>query len=127
MLNYASSVCSITIHSLTLQDLQRVEVFALSRISLKVFWSHWKDCDALVPGRHGVNMSCMPQSTLDALQSAMQVIGENVMMTVATSDIRFGPARLLYPRFIASASEGGRFPYSLLGERLGVLLDSKKY
>ncbi|KAK9825046.1 hypothetical protein WJX74_003621 [Apatococcus lobatus] len=44
-----------------------------------------------------------------------KVIGENVMMTVATSDIRFGPARLLYPRLVASASEGGRFPYSLLG------------
>ncbi|MEW5299878.1 MAG: hypothetical protein WDW36_002850 [Sanguina aurantia] len=43
------------------------------------------------------------------------VIGENVMMTVATSDIITGPTRLLFPRLAGGTGEAASFPFSLLG------------
>ena len=44
------------------------------------------------------------------------VIGDNVMLAVATSDALTGPTRLLFPRFAGSMGEASRFPFSLLGE-----------
>lgn len=44
-----------------------------------------------------------------------RVIGDNVMLAVATSDILTGPTRLLFPRFSGSLGEGSAFPFSLLG------------
>ncbi|CAK0737011.1 hypothetical protein CVIRNUC_000840 [Coccomyxa viridis] len=44
-----------------------------------------------------------------------KVIGDNVMLAVATSDALTGPTRLLFPRFSGSISEASRFPFSLLG------------
>ena len=44
------------------------------------------------------------------------VIGDNVMLAVATSDALTGPTRLLFPRFAGSIGEASRFPFSLLGE-----------
>ena len=44
-----------------------------------------------------------------------KVIGDNVMLTVATSDILTGPVRLLFPRAV-SHGEVKDFPYALLGE-----------
>jgi minor histocompatibility antigen H13 len=42
--------------------------------------------------------------------------GDNVMLTVATSEVIDAPTRLLYPRAAgASSGEAGNFPYSLLG------------
>ncbi|GAB4823645.1 hypothetical protein N2152v2_010691 [Parachlorella kessleri] len=43
------------------------------------------------------------------------VIGENVMLTVATSDVLTGPIRLLFPRIPGSVTEASFFPFSLLG------------
>jgi minor histocompatibility antigen H13 len=45
-----------------------------------------------------------------------KVIGDNVMLAVATSDILTGPTRLLFPRFHGSLGEGNAFPFSLLGK-----------
>ena len=42
------------------------------------------------------------------------VVGDNVMLTVATSSAVAAPTRLLFPRFSA-AGEIGSFPFSLLG------------
>ena len=47
-----------------------------------------------------------------------KVIGENVMLTVATSDILTGPTRLLFPRAAGSVGEAAAFPFSLLGPPL---------
>lgn len=44
-----------------------------------------------------------------------QVLGENVMMKVATSDIIMGPTRLLFPRELNGMGEAKDFPFSLLG------------
>ena len=45
------------------------------------------------------------------------VIGDNVMLTVATSDIISGPTRLLFPRLEGKPmGEAADFPFSLLGE-----------
>ncbi|BDA44066.1 probable minor histocompatibility antigen H13 [Coccomyxa sp. Obi] len=44
-----------------------------------------------------------------------KVVGDNVMLAVATSDILTGPTRLLFPRFSGSLGEGSAFPFSLLG------------
>ena len=44
------------------------------------------------------------------------VIGDNVMLTVATSDIVSGPTRLLFPRIAGGSGEASNFPFSLLGE-----------
>lgn len=44
------------------------------------------------------------------------VIGDNVMLTVATSDIVSGPTRLLFPRIAGGTGEASNFPFSLLGE-----------
>ena len=44
-----------------------------------------------------------------------KVIGENVMLTVATSNILSGPTRLLFPRGAGSVGEAAAFPFSLLG------------
>lgn len=44
-----------------------------------------------------------------------KVIGDNVMLAVATSDVLSGPTRLLFPRFQGSMGEGSGFPFSLLG------------
>lgn len=43
------------------------------------------------------------------------VVGENVMLQVATSDIITGPTRLLFPRAAGGVREAADFPYSLLG------------
>ncbi|DBA92291.1 hypothetical protein WJX79_003930 [Trebouxia sp. C0005] len=43
------------------------------------------------------------------------VIGDNVMLTVATSDIVSGPTRLLFPRIAGGTGEASNFPFSLLG------------
>lgn len=43
------------------------------------------------------------------------VIGENVMLQVATSDVITGPIRLLFPRIPGSIGEAAQFPFSLLG------------
>ncbi len=43
------------------------------------------------------------------------VIGDNVMLTVATSDIVSGPTRLLFPRIAGGTGEASSFPFSLLG------------
>lgn len=43
------------------------------------------------------------------------VVGENVMLQVATSDIIVGPTRLLFPRAPGGVGEAANFPYSLLG------------
>ena len=50
-----------------------------------------------------------------------KVIGENVMLTVATSDILSGPTRLLFPRAAGSVGEAAAFPFSLLGPPLPIL------
>lgn len=47
-----------------------------------------------------------------------KVVGDNVMLAVATSDILTGPTRLLFPRFSGSLGEGSAFPFSLLGQLL---------
>jgi minor histocompatibility antigen H13 len=44
-----------------------------------------------------------------------KTLGENVMLTVATSDILVGPTRLLFPRIPGSVGEASSFPFSLLG------------
>lgn len=44
------------------------------------------------------------------------VIGDNVMLTVATSDIVSGPTRLLFPRMAGGTGEASNFPFSLLGD-----------
>ena len=44
------------------------------------------------------------------------VIGDNVMLTVATSDIVSGPTRLLFPRVAGGTGEAASFPFSLLGQ-----------
>ena len=46
-----------------------------------------------------------------------KVIGDNVMLAVATSDALTGPTRLLFPRFSGSVGEASRFPFSLLGQQ----------
>ena len=46
-----------------------------------------------------------------------RVVGDNVMLTVATSQIIAGPTRLLYPRFSGSIGEASDFPFSLLGAK----------
>jgi hypothetical protein len=46
-----------------------------------------------------------------------KVVGDNVMLAVATSDVLSGPTRLLFPRFQGSLGEGSGFPFSLLGAR----------
>lgn len=43
------------------------------------------------------------------------VVGENVMLQVATSDLITGPTRLLFPRAPGGVGEAADFPYSLLG------------
>ena len=45
-----------------------------------------------------------------------RVLGDNVMLAVATSDLIVGPTRLLFPRFAGSVGEASNFPFSLLGE-----------
>jgi minor histocompatibility antigen H13 len=44
-----------------------------------------------------------------------QVVGDNVMLTVATSDVITGPTRLLFPRIPGGVGEAAEFPFSLLG------------
>lgn len=44
------------------------------------------------------------------------VIGDNVMLTVATSDLVSGPTRLLFPRMAGGTGEASNFPFSLLGK-----------
>jgi hypothetical protein len=43
------------------------------------------------------------------------VVGENVMLAVATSDQVTGPTRLLFPRIPGGGGEAASFPFSLLG------------
>jgi minor histocompatibility antigen H13 len=43
------------------------------------------------------------------------VVGDNVMLAVATSDVLSGPTRLLFPRIPGSVGEASSFPFSLLG------------
>ena len=49
-----------------------------------------------------------------------RVIGDNVMLAVATSDVLTGPTRLLFPRFSGSVGEASSFPFSLLGGFAGL-------
>lgn len=44
------------------------------------------------------------------------VIGDNVMLTVATSDVLTGPTRLIFPRMAGGVGEASNFPFSLLGK-----------
>ena len=44
------------------------------------------------------------------------LIGDNVMLTVATSDIISGPTKLLFPRTPGTTGEAANFPFSLLGK-----------
>eukprot|EP00775_Hariotina_reticulata_P010035 gene10035-10191_t len=44
-----------------------------------------------------------------------KVVGDNVMLTVATSDLIVGPTRLLFPRGTGGTGEAADFPFSLLG------------
>ncbi len=53
------------------------------------------------------------------------VVGDNVMLTVATSQIIAGPTRLLFPRFAGGTGEASDFPFSLLGAVLSVRLHNK--
>eukprot|EP00877_Chromochloris_zofingiensis_P002263 jgi/Chrzof1/12037/Cz06g19010.t1 len=43
------------------------------------------------------------------------VVGDNVMLAVATSDAITGPTRLLFPRIPGGMGEAAEFPFSLLG------------
>jgi len=43
------------------------------------------------------------------------VVGQNVMLTVATSDAIVGPTRLLFPKAMGGVGEAADFPFSLLG------------
>ncbi|KAL4439828.1 hypothetical protein ABPG75_002829 [Micractinium tetrahymenae] len=43
------------------------------------------------------------------------VVGDNVMLQVATSEVVTGPIRLLFPRIPGSIGEAADFPFSLLG------------
>jgi hypothetical protein len=43
------------------------------------------------------------------------VVGDNVMLTVATSNVITGPTRLLFPRLPGGMGEAADFPFSLLG------------
>ena len=45
------------------------------------------------------------------------VFGDNVMLSVATSDIISGPTRLLFPKLPGGVGEASGFPFSLLGMR----------
>ena len=51
--------------------------------------------------------------------NSRQVIGDNVMLTVATSDVISGPTRILFPRIPGGGSTAeaaaAAFPFSLLG------------
>lgn len=47
-----------------------------------------------------------------------RIIGDNVMLAVATSDVLSGPTRLLFPRFGGSVGEASSYPFSLLGAPL---------
>lgn len=44
-----------------------------------------------------------------------KVIGDNVMLTVATSKLVDGPFKLLFPRAIGGVGEAANYPFSLLG------------
>eukprot|EP00879_Flechtneria_rotunda_P014952 GHRR01015622.1.p1 GENE.GHRR01015622.1~~GHRR01015622.1.p1 ORF type:complete len:310 (+),score=47.82 GHRR01015622.1:685-1614(+) len=44
-----------------------------------------------------------------------KVVGDNVMLTVATSDLVTGPTRLLFPKMPGGTGEAADFPFSLLG------------
>ena len=48
-----------------------------------------------------------------------KVIGDNVMLTVATSNVLTGPVRLLFPRPIGTG-EAKNFPFALLGKFLSL-------
>ena len=43
------------------------------------------------------------------------MLGDNVMLAVATSDVLVGPTRLLFPRAPGGVGEAAGFPFSLLG------------
>ena len=45
-----------------------------------------------------------------------KVVGDNVMLTVATSNVISGPVRLLFPRPLGGG-EAASFPFALLGEQ----------
>ena len=47
-----------------------------------------------------------------------RLLGDNVMLAVATSSILTGPTRLLFPRFAGSVGDASSFPFSLLGARV---------
>jgi hypothetical protein len=48
-----------------------------------------------------------------------RVLGDNVMLAVATSDALVGPTRLLFPRAPGGVGEAAGFPFSLLGAACG--------
>lgn len=43
------------------------------------------------------------------------VVGDNVMETVATSNLLEGPFKLLFPRLDIGMNGGGSYPFALLG------------
>lgn len=52
-----------------------------------------------------------------AVFGSPRVLGDNVMLAVATSDVLVGPTRLLFPRAAGGVGEAAGFPFSLLGAR----------
>lgn len=44
-----------------------------------------------------------------------KVIGDNVMLTVATSEIANGPMKIIFPKAVKGIGEASNFPFSLLG------------
>ena len=76
----------------------------------------------LIPGE--CNLACQypaPHSLLTMVCTVFwvfgssSVVGENVMLKMATSDVLSGPVRLLFPHAVAPGTHPS-FPFSLLGE-----------
>ena len=57
----------------------------------------------------------MTERARAAVFGSPRVLGDNVMLAVATSDVLVGPTRLLFPRAAGGVGEAAGFPFSLLG------------
>lgn len=57
----------------------------------------------------------LTKGTRGAVFGSPRVLGDNVMLAVATSDVLVGPTRLLFPRAAGGVGEAAGFPFSLLG------------
>ena len=57
----------------------------------------------------------LSEGTCGAVFGSPRVLGDNVMLAVATSDVLVGPTRLLFPRAAGGVGEAAGFPFSLLG------------